>query len=164
MPCTLSKVPQGRHKPYPNLPHSRDRVVSSLRDLSDGLFCVFRKLKPTVNKISSLRDYGRLRSMNYNYLFEMRWDGFICSKCDMTTKCWFTARNTFRCNNCEHQASLVAGTIFQDTKKPLLLWFHIMVGSAKSRSKIVLQTDTTGGRNRTHAVQRHHRKKRESCW
>jgi len=63
------------------------------------------------------------------YLFDMRWsDGFICPKCDfhITTKCWFTARNTIHCTNCGHQTSLTAGTIFQDTKKPLLLWFHII--------------------------------------
>ena len=62
-----------------------------------------------------------------NYLFEMRWsEGFVCLKCGMTTKCWFTARNTIRCSHCGHQTSLTAGTIFQDTKKPLLLWFHII--------------------------------------
>ena len=44
----------------------------------------------------------------------------------MTTKCWFTSRNTIRCSNCEHQTSLTVGTIFQDTRKPLLLWFHII--------------------------------------
>ena len=42
-----------------------------------------------------------------SYLFEMRWpDGFVCPKCNMTTKCWFTSRNTIRCSNCEHQTSL----------------------------------------------------------
>ena len=57
----------------------------------------------------------------------MRWpDGFVCPKCNMTTKCWFTSRNTIRCSNCEHQTSLTVGTIFQDTRKPLLLWFHII--------------------------------------
>ena len=59
----------------------------------------------------------------------MRWpEGFVCPKCNghITRKCWFTARNTIHCNNCGHQASITAGTIFQDTKKPLLLWFHII--------------------------------------
>jgi transposase-like protein len=62
-----------------------------------------------------------------SYLFEMRWpDGFVCPKCNLATKCWFTARNTIRCSHCGHQTSLTAGTIFQDTRKPLLLWFHII--------------------------------------
>jgi hypothetical protein len=30
------------------------------------------------------------------------------------------------CGACGHQASLTAGTIFHGTRKPLLLWFHIM--------------------------------------
>ena len=61
------------------------------------------------------------------YLFEMRWsDGFVCPKCKTMSKYWLTARNTINCSNCGHQSSLTAGTIFQDTRKPLLLWFHIM--------------------------------------
>jgi transposase-like protein/predicted RNA-binding Zn-ribbon protein involved in translation (DUF1610 family) len=61
------------------------------------------------------------------YLFEMRWpDGFTCPKCGIRSKYWFTARNTIKCNDCSHQTSLTAGTLFQDTKKPLSLWFHIM--------------------------------------
>jgi transposase-like protein len=62
-----------------------------------------------------------------NYLSEIRWpDGFVCPKCKMSTKSWLTSRNTIRCGNCDYQASLTAGTIFQDTRKPLLLWFHII--------------------------------------
>ena len=59
------------------------------------------------------------------YLFEMRCpDGFACPKCDNKAQGWFLPRNTIECSNCGYQASLIAGTIFQDTKKPLLLWFH----------------------------------------
>ena len=61
------------------------------------------------------------------YLFEMRWpNGFICPKCTMSTEYWITARNTIHCTHCGHQTSFIVGTIFQDTKKPLLLWFHII--------------------------------------
>jgi hypothetical protein len=36
-----------------------------------------------------------------NYLFDLRWpEGFVCPKCGMTTKCWFTARHTIRCSHC----------------------------------------------------------------
>ena len=53
-----------------------------------------------------------------SYLFEMRWpNGFVCPKCNIATKFWSTARNTIRCSNCDHQTSLTAGTIFQDTRK-----------------------------------------------
>ena len=61
------------------------------------------------------------------YLFEIRWpDGFVCPKCNTMARYWLTARNTIHCSNCGHQVSLTVGTIFQDTKKPLLLWFHII--------------------------------------
>jgi len=61
------------------------------------------------------------------YLFEMRWaNGFVCPKCNVEAKYWITVRNTIHCVLCDHQTSFIAGTIFQDTKKPLLLWFHII--------------------------------------
>ena len=40
----------------------RNKEVSSLRDLGDALFCAFRRLKSTVNKVSSLRDCFTERS------------------------------------------------------------------------------------------------------
>jgi len=30
------------------------------------------------------------------------------------------------CSECGHQVSIIAGTIFQGTRKPLRLWFHVM--------------------------------------
>ena len=32
----------------------------------------------------------------------------------------------FQCGNCRRQSSITAGTIFQDTRKPLLMWFRAM--------------------------------------
>jgi transposase-like protein len=62
-----------------------------------------------------------------NYLFEMRWpNGFICPKCKDNSKYWLTSEKVIHCGICGHQASLTAGTIFHGTRKPLLLWFHIM--------------------------------------
>ena len=59
-----------------------------------------------------------------DYLFKLRWpDGFVCPRCKGGTA-WTTSRNLFVCGSCEHQASLTAGTIFQDTRKPLTLWFR----------------------------------------
>lgn len=62
----------------------------------------------------------------WNYLFNIRWpNGYICSKCQ-SEKYWLTEKRLIHCVNCEHQASITAGTIFQGTRKPLLLWFHII--------------------------------------
>lgn len=60
------------------------------------------------------------------YLFELRRDqGFKCSKC-LNIKLWPTKRGLYRCSRCSYELSITAGTIFQDTKKPLLLWFRAM--------------------------------------
>ena len=34
--------------------------------------------------------------------------------------------STLRCGECRHQTSVIAGTIFQDTRTPLRLWFQAM--------------------------------------
>ena len=58
------------------------------------------------------------------YLFELRWpDGFICLRC-RHDKAWMTKRGLWRCALCDYQVSVTAGTIFQDTRKPLRLWFR----------------------------------------
>ena len=62
-----------------------------------------------------------------NYLYALRWPGgFICPKCNSNTKHWFTAQSVIHCGICGHQTSLTAGTLFHGTKKPLLLWFHVI--------------------------------------
>ena len=62
----------------------------------------------------------------WDYLFEMRWpNGFTCPKCN-SNKYWITEKKLIHCTICEHQASVTAGTIFHGTRKPLMLWFHII--------------------------------------
>lgn len=62
----------------------------------------------------------------WNYLFEMRWpDGFQCPKCKRA-QYWMTEKRLIHCITCGHQASITSGTIFHGTRKPLLLWFHII--------------------------------------
>jgi hypothetical protein len=38
---------------------------------------------------------------------------------------WSTGRGLWMCAVCGHQRSLTAGTIFQDTRTPLTLWFRV---------------------------------------
>jgi transposase-like protein len=57
------------------------------------------------------------------YLRKLRWPGgFVCPKC-RSDEAWTTKRNLLVCARCQYQASLTAGTIFQDTRKPLAVWF-----------------------------------------
>jgi len=58
------------------------------------------------------------------YLFMLRWpDGFQCPSCGYQ-KFWAKSRGLYECTHCSCQTSITAGTIFQDTKKPLRLWFR----------------------------------------
>ena len=60
------------------------------------------------------------------YLIDVRWpEGYVCSKCQ-SRKYWLTAKHKIHCSNCGKEYSLTSGTIFQESKKPLLLWFHVM--------------------------------------
>lgn len=59
-----------------------------------------------------------------DYLEKLRWpDGFVCPVCN-GRKAWRMKTGLFRCSVCKHKVSLVAGTIFQGTRKPLRLWFQ----------------------------------------
>ena len=58
------------------------------------------------------------------YLARLRWpEGFRCPRCQHH-KAWLTKRKLFHCADCGYETSLTAGTIFQDTRKPLQLWFR----------------------------------------
>jgi len=60
------------------------------------------------------------------YLSRLRWpDGFRCPRCAGPSS-WSTRRGLYHCLQCGVQTSVTAGTIFQDTKKPLRLWFRAM--------------------------------------
>ena len=57
------------------------------------------------------------------YLYELRWpNGFQCPRCN-GSKAWTTKRGLYRCSQCDYQASVTAGTIFQDTRFPSRAWF-----------------------------------------
>jgi transposase-like protein len=60
------------------------------------------------------------------YLFALRWPaGFVCSTCGGCLA-WRTSRGLWLCHGCRAQVSVTAGTIFQDSKLPLTLWFRAM--------------------------------------
>ena len=56
----------------------------------------------------------------------VRWpNGFCCPRCGQAAHYVLRdgVRKVFQCNACRHQASLIAGTMFQGTKLPLTTWF-----------------------------------------
>ena len=59
-----------------------------------------------------------------NYLEKLRWpEGYVCLKCG-NKKAWKTTRGTAFCSKCRHQQSVSAGTLFQDSRIPLRIWFQ----------------------------------------
>lgn len=58
------------------------------------------------------------------YLLRLRWpDGFRCPRCG-GAKSWPQADGLLRCAVCDYQVSVTAGTVFQDSRLPLTLWFR----------------------------------------
>jgi len=59
-----------------------------------------------------------------DYLIRLRWPvGFVCPRCQASGN-WTATRGRLICRACRHQASVTAGTILQDTRKPLRMWFR----------------------------------------
>src|SRR5215469_6210088 len=59
-------------------------------------------------------------------LFDLRWPGgFVCSRCK-GRKAWSVEGKLYECAACGLQTSVTAGTIFQNTRAPLSLWFRVI--------------------------------------
>ena len=59
-----------------------------------------------------------------DYLIRLRWPkGFVCPRCQ-AAEGWPASRGRVICRACRYQASVTAGTVFQDTRKPLRMWFR----------------------------------------
>lgn len=60
------------------------------------------------------------------YLGMLRWpDGYICIRCG-ENGAWKMKSGLYRCHSCRYESSVISGTLFQDTHKPLRLWFEAM--------------------------------------
>ncbi len=58
------------------------------------------------------------------YLATLRWpEGYCCPACGGRNS-WRMRRSLYLCRNCRRQTSVTAGTIFQDSRLPLRLWFR----------------------------------------
>ena len=60
------------------------------------------------------------------YLVELRWpDGFRCPVCG-GADAWLLSDGLFKCRNCSRKTSVIAGTVFEGTRKPLVTWFRMI--------------------------------------
>jgi transposase-like protein len=70
-------------------------------------------------------------------LFEMRWrEGLTCPACGHRGFCQLKTRKLFQCNRCKRQVRLTAGTVFQDTKLPLVTWFAAIYHLTQSKGGV----------------------------
>ncbi len=58
------------------------------------------------------------------YLSLIRWpDGYVCMRCE-SKNAWKMSSGLYRCQTCKYAGSVISGTLFQDTHKPLRLWLN----------------------------------------
>jgi transposase-like protein len=70
-------------------------------------------------------------------LFAMRWrEGLTCPVCGHRGFCQLKTRKLFQCNRCKRQVRLTAGTVFQDSKLPLTVWFAAIYHLTQSKGGI----------------------------
>ncbi len=82
--------------------------------------------KPYPKNFEEFLDWFSTEEDCVAYLEKIRWPtGFVCPKCG-GADAWRTKRHLWHCQNCQKQSSVTAGTVFEDSRKALRLWFHVM--------------------------------------
>ena len=71
------------------------------------------------------------------YLARLKWpEGFRCAHC-AGDRAYFlpSKRVVYECAGCGRQVSVIAGTIFEQSKKPLVLWFRAIFEVTASKHR-----------------------------
>ena len=90
-----------------------------------------------------------------SYLYEVRWpEGFCCANCRVAANPYrFSNRPTvLRCRSCHADRCLTAGTMLQDTKMPLQVWFwaaYLVTAQTPGMSALQFQRQLGIGRYET---------------
>lgn len=89
----------------------------------------------------------------YDYLGRLRWpEGFACPRCGVLGEFWRTSDRLWMCRSCGRQTSVTAGTIFDNTRTPLRVWFAAawyIVGQKNGVSALGLQRALGLGKHET---------------
>lgn len=87
---------------------------------------MFNLVRAFPNTIAEFQDWFATEEACHEYLAKVRWpEGFRCPRCG-GARGWPTKRGLVECATCRLQTTVTAGTIFQDTRKPLRMWFLAM--------------------------------------
>jgi Transposase zinc-ribbon domain len=74
--------------------------------------------------LSTCLDRFRTEAQCREVLFQPGWpSGFQRPACGSRSHCRLDTRDLLQCNRCKHQVSLTCGTLFAQTKLPLMTWF-----------------------------------------
>lgn len=72
-------------------------------------------------------------------MFQLKWhNGFTCSKCSYTDYYTIGTRrlHLYQCKHCGHQETVTSGTIMQNSKLPLTIWFLALYFIAQNKNGI----------------------------
>jgi transposase-like protein len=77
------------------------------------------------------------------YLAACRWpEGFVCPRCGHRRAYRLVRQRRWQCAACRHQVSLTAGTILDNTRTPLTVWFwaaYLLTTDKRGVSALLLQ-------------------------
>lgn len=91
---------------------------------------------PAPTLLEVLREFGD-ETRCREYLEALRWpDRVSCPRCQSVKTSRIYDRAQFDCDSCRYQFSVLAGTVFQDTKLPLPTWFAVTYIMCESRKGI----------------------------
>lgn len=94
------------------------------------------QFQPGLNLPTFLERYGSEEECR-EALVKMRWpEGFVCPHCDCKRHSYHKTRHLYQCSDCRRQTSVTAGTIMQDTKLSLTIWFLAMYLLTQSKNDI----------------------------
>ncbi len=98
----------------------------------------FTPKDPQVVNLMSLFEQFGTEDQCKTFLEELRWPkGLQCPRCEATKGISRIKGRGYECEACGYQYSVLAGTIFHDTKLPLSKWFaatYLMIESRKGMS------------------------------
>src|SRR5271156_3398606 len=96
------------------------------------------QFQPGLSMVEFMRRYGTERRCE-QALQAARWpQGYRCPACGDSHSSQFAheGRHYWQCSRCQYQTTLIAGTIFENTKLPLTTWFLAMHLLTQSKNNV----------------------------
>lgn len=102
------------------------------------------QFQPGLSMAAFLRQYGS-EALCRRAFYRARWPkGFRCPACGDRRRSSFRrgAQTIYQCRACQHQSTLISGTLLQDTKLPLTSWFlaiHMLTSTKTNLAALELK-------------------------